>query len=205
MIASMVIWFSLITISLSGMLVCAGAGMPQLHMILTAIVSVGIALVAIFENLSLRRSGASKSAIASTTARNMGFVYVWAAIAIALTYLFLLQWREWWHFLIAFAVVGALCLFYSNALMRDAEAGRHDPVMLKIGRSLTWAQLVGMLIAMVGMLVDGKLERYANPRHLDWAAQNVFFFGAMALAVISGVALYVGRNDEIPEPAAQQT
>lgn len=205
MVASMVIWFVVLTISLSVMMISVGGHMPQMQMLMAAIVSIGIALVAVFENLSLRRSGASKSAIAASTARNMSFVYIFGAVAIALTYLFLLKWKEWWHFFGAFAVVGALCLFYANTLSRDAAAGREDPAMLKIGRTLTWVQLVGMVAAMIGMFVDGKLERYVNPRYTDWAAQHVFFFGAMGLAIISAFALYAGRDDSSAPTRVPQT
>jgi hypothetical protein len=193
--ASMIIWFTLITVSLSAMIIAAGAGTPVLHMVMTAVISIGIALVAVFENSKLRSEGAAKSVIAASTARSMGFVYVWGALAIAVTYLYILQWHEWWHFLTAFAVAATLCLFYSNMLTRDAEAGRVDAPMLNLGRILTWVQLVGMGIAMIGMLIDGKLSRYHNPKHMDWAAQNIFFFGALALALISAYALWVGRND----------
>jgi hypothetical protein len=193
--ASMVIWFVLITFSLSAMIVAAGAGMPVAHMLMTGLISVGIALVAIFENVKLRSQNAPKTAVAATTARNMGFVYVWGALAIAVTYVFILRWHEWWHFMAAFAIAGVLSLFYANTLARDEQAGRSDRTMLDIGRYLTWVQLVGMVIAMVGMAIDGKLSRYLDPRHMDWAAQNIFFFGALALAIISAYALWAARND----------
>lgn len=203
--ASLVIWFTLITASLCAMIIAAGAGMPLLHMLMTGLVSVGIALVALFENTKLRNEGASKNAIAASTSRNMGFIYVWGALTIAITYIFILRWHEWWHFMTAFAVAGALCLFYSNTLLRDDSTGREDATLLNAGRVLTWVQLVGMVIAMIGMIIDGKLTRYANPKHLDWAAQNIFFFGALGLAIISAYALWAGRNDKIGQSAANAT
>ncbi|MGD9786116.1 MAG: hypothetical protein AB7E80_06485 [Hyphomicrobiaceae bacterium] len=193
--ASLLIWFALITVSLCAMIVAIGAGAPMIHLVLTGLLSVGIALIAIVENGKLRAAGASKGEIAASTARNMGFVYVWGAVAIAVTYLFLLRWHEWWHFFAAFAVAGALCLFFANTLLRDAESGRIDPTMMKIGQALAWVQLVGMVVAMIGMIIDGKLSRHLNPRHLDWAAQHVFFCGALALALISAYALWAARND----------
>ena len=195
MTASLVIWFLLITFSLSAMILSIGAGLPLVHLLMTGLVSVGIALVAIFENVKLRREGANRTTVAASTARNMGFVYVWGAVAIAITYLFLLQWKEWWQFFLAFAVAGTLCLFYANTITRDQEAGRVDETVLGIGHKLTWVQLVGMVIAMVGMLIDGKMTRYLTPRYTDWAGQNIFFFGAMALALLSAYALWAARDD----------
>lgn len=193
---SMIIWFMLITVSLCLMVIAAGAGAPRVHLGMAGFVSIGIALVAILENGKLRAAGASKTAVAASTARSMGFVYVWGALGIAITYMLVLRWHEWWHFLSAFAVAGALCLFFSNLLTRDDQAGRVDATMLNIGRYLTWVQLVGMAVAVVGMIADGKLVRYVNPRHQDWAAQNIFFFGAVALALISAYALWAARNDQ---------
>lgn len=52
-----------------------------------------------------------------------------------------------------------------------------------------------MLATIAGMLIDGKLTRYKNPKMLDWAAQNTFFVGAIGLAVLSAYALWASRND----------
>jgi hypothetical protein len=51
------------------------------------------------------------------------------------------------------------------------------------------SQLAGMILVVVGLLIDGKMVRFLDPRYTDWAANNVFFFGALALAAISGHAL----------------
>lgn len=192
---SMVLWGFAFTISLVVMLLTAGARMPMVHLAMAALITLGIAFVAILENKSMRDSGTSKPLVAAATARNMGFIYIWGAVVIAITYLSLLSWHEWWHWFIGFALVGTMCIFYSNTLTRDAEAGRQDNTMLSIGNKLTWVQLIGMLIAIVGMLVDGKLTRFVNPKLMDWAAQNTFFAGAMGLAVISAYALWAGKND----------
>lgn len=193
--SSMVLWGFSFAISLAAMLLTAGARMPMLHLAIAAVITLGIAFVAILENKNLRDSGAAKPLVAAATARNMGFIYIWGAIVIAITYSSLLYWHEWWHWFIGFALVGTICIFYANALTRDAQAGRQDDTLLNIGNKLTWVQLIGMLIAMVGMLVDGKLTRFVNPKLMDWAAQNTFFAGAMGLAVISAYALWAGKND----------
>lgn len=193
---SMVLWGFAFTISLVVMLLTAGARMPMVHLAMAALITLGIAFVAILENKSMRDSGTSKPLVAAATARNMGFIYIWGAVVIAITYLSLLSWHEWWHWFIGFALVGTMCIFYSNTLTRDAEAGRQDNTMLSIGNKLTWVQLIGMLIAIVGMLVDGKLTRFVNPKLMDWAAQNTFFAGAIGLAIVSAYALWAGKNDK---------
>ncbi|HXF53700.1 MAG TPA: hypothetical protein VNK52_06205 [Hyphomicrobiaceae bacterium] len=164
--------------------------MAYANMAIAAAASTVFALVAMRDNLALRRAGAAKSAIASSTARHMGIVWIWGALALAVTYATgVLVWREWWHFLLAFAAVGGLCLFFAAMLEKDARAGREDATMLRLGRQLAIIQLAGMVIAVLGLLIDGKMTRFLNPRYTDWAANNVFFFGAVAIAVISANAL----------------
>lgn len=194
---SILMWGFAFAISLAGMLLTAGARLPLIHLSLGALICLGIASVGIIENQKQRQSSASKAEIASATARNMGFIYVWSATVIALTYMALLSWHEWWHWFAGLALIGAACVFYSNTLSRDAAEGRVDDTMLSLGNKLTWIQLVGMLAAIIGMLVDGKLTRYQNPRLMDWAAQNTFFVGAIGLAVLSAYALWAARNDRI--------
>ena len=54
--------------------------------------------------------------------------------------------------------------------------------------------LAGMVVTMLGLIIDGKMTRFLDPRHGDWAANNFFFFGAMALAAISLNALLASRS-----------
>jgi hypothetical protein len=171
-----------------------GVHMAYIHMAVAAAVSLGLALVAIRENLALRRVGAAKSAIASSTARHMGIVWTWGGLVLAATYATgVLVWREWWQFLLAFAVAAGLCLLFSAALDKDARAGREDETMLKLGRVLAIVQLIGMVIAVLGLIIDGKMTRFLNPRYTDWAANDVFLFGALAVAAISANALRASR------------
>jgi hypothetical protein len=181
-------------LSVSAMVLAAGAKLPGVHMALAAVVGVAIALLAIRENRALRAASATKTTLAESTARFMGLVWTWGAIGLLVTYLAVLRWHEWWHFFLAFAAVGTLCLAMAAMLARDGKAGRQDEAMLKIARTLTMVQLAGMVITMLGLIVDGKMTRFLDPRHGDWAANNIFFFGAMALAAISLNALLASRS-----------
>ena len=64
--------------------------------------------------------------------------------------------------------------------------------MLRIARYLAIVQLVGMVVTMLGLIIDGKMVRFLTLRFTDWAANNVFF-GALGIAVISAYAL---RNNK---------
>ena len=105
-----------------------------------------------------------------------------------LTYVFVLNWREWWQYVLAAVAAAALCLYFASMMAKDAETGRRDEAMLNLARYLTIGQLAGMVIAMVGMIIDDKMPR--DPGEPDWAANAIFFFGAAALAAISLNALW---------------
>ena len=57
---------------------------------------------------------------------------------------------------------------------------------------LVIAQFVGMMVAAISMLIDGKFPRgIDNP---DWAAMNIFFFGALSIAAVSLNSLLSSRD-----------
>lgn len=164
--------------------------MAYAHMGIAAIVAVGFATNFFMANNSLRASGASKSAVAATTSRYVGYVAGWAAVCLLTIYgTGVLRWREWLTFTIVCAVIAALSLLFANMLQRDAEAGKEDAGMLKLANTLAIVLLAGMVITIVGLILDKKMVRFLNPAYTDWAANNVFFFAAVALAAISGHAL----------------
>lgn len=192
--AAMFIWMLGIALGIVILVLSAATAQPLLHMAAAALISIVIALVAIRENRQLHATGASTPTIAASTARHMGFVWVWGALSLLVTYFFILRWHEWFHFFLGFAVAGALCLFIAGTLDRDGASGREDPTMMKIARYLTIAQLVGMVITVIGLIVDGKMTRYQTPRFTDWAANNIFFFGAIALAAMSANSLMTSKS-----------
>ena len=186
--SSIVIWMTSLTLSLCAIILSAAAGMPQFLMSMSGFISLAFALLAIREYRMLLNAGASASKIGSSTAHYMGLVWIWGALALLVTYYFILRWHEWWVFFLTFAAVGVLCLFIAATLGRDADRGRDDATMLTLTRYLAIGQLIGMVIAMVGMLVDPS-KSFLNVQRPDWAANNIFFFGAFALAAISLHAL----------------
>lgn len=188
--SSLIAWMIILTLSLSLMIITAAAKMPELHMALSAMIGIAFAVLAVREHKQLRESGANKSAVGASTARYMGLVWVWGALSLLVTYMFILQWREWLTFFLAFAALGGLCLFIAATLERDAQTGKEDPTLLKIGRAMSWVLFAGMLITMIGLIVDGKMARFLNAtKYGDWAANHICFFGAFALACISLNAL----------------
>jgi hypothetical protein len=194
MTSSLIIWMAGLAVGVGAMVLAAGAKMPGAHMAMAATIGILIAMLAVRENRALLAASASKTTLAESTARYMGLVWTWGALGLLVTYVAVLRWHEWWHFFLAFAAVAVVCLALAATLARDGKAGRQDEAMLKVARALTMVQLAGMVVTMLGLIIDGKMTRFLDPRHGDWAANNFFFFGAMALAAISLNALLASRS-----------
>ena len=195
--SSLVVWMLTLALSLSAIVLSAAAGKPAVHLAMTALVSLVVAVLALRENKDLRAARASRSTVAASTARYMGLIWVWGALGLLMTYFFILtEWKEWWQFFLAFAVVAVLCLFFAATLGNDAEKGQDDETMLRLGRALVWGQLIGMLVTIIGLWVDHN-KSFLNVKNPDWAANNIFFFGAIALAAISASSLLADRKSKV--------
>ena len=199
--SSMIVWMMGIGISVAAMVVAAAIQHHYLHMMVAAAVSIVVALAAFGEARERREAHAEAGLIASANLRHMGLVWAWGAIVIIITYTSVLAWKEWWHFALAFILLSGLCLFFSASLKNEPE-GSTDAGMLSLSRYLAIGQFAATVITIVGMLtfdgrtfkVGGKMLRYLDARHTDWAANNVFLFGAVALAAISWLAIQATRE-----------
>lgn len=195
----MIFWTLTIGISVSLLVITAAAkaSMPHMayaHMLIAAAVSITFALVAIREMRSMSEGAASEAALGAATARFSGVVWTWGALGLLATYsVGIMYWNEWWHFFLAFAAAAVLSLGFARMLQRDADAGKQDEAILKLSRYAGILQLVGMIIVVLGLLIDGKMVRFLVPRHTDWAGNNIFFFGALALAAISAYSLRLNK------------
>ena len=196
----MVFWMLGIAVSVAGMVLAAGGRSTSVqaayaHLVIAAGIAILFALKAIQDVREMHARGERQGVIAATSARYMGLIWAWGALGLFVTYgLGVLTWREWQPFFIAFVVAAGLCLFFSATLNKDAAAGKDDPTMLKLAYYLAITQLVGMVAIMFGLAIDGKMTRFLNPRFTDWAANNIFFFGAVALAAVSAYAIKSHRQ-----------
>jgi len=196
----MIFWALSITISIALLVITAAGKLSEpwlayAHMSVAAVACIAFAIVAVRDTSKLADNRASRSAVAASSARFMSYVWAWGALALLISYSTgIVEWHEWFHFFLAFAIAGAAAMFFAKLLQRDAEVGKDDETILKVSRYLGYAQLFGMLAVMIGLIIDGKMTRFLVPRHGDWAANNIFFFGALALAIISAYSLRVSAN-----------
>lgn len=187
-------WFAYLAVGVIATVRLVAVDQRQISLPICGVIALVYVLLAIGEDRRLKAAGASEGRLAAASARQMALVWVWGAASLIVIYLWLLQWREWWHFFTAFAVAGGLSLWLSFTLERDARAGVTDDTMLKLARLLAWGQLVGMVAAIVGLFIDGKVTRHLNPvKYPDWAGNHIFLCGAAALLAISAYALFGAR------------
>ncbi len=191
---AMVAWILAIGASVAALVISAAArsgdvNMAYAHLTIAAGTNILFALMAIRELAAAAAAGETRAALAAKSARSMGLVWTWAALVIFVTYgTGVLTWKEWPAHVVGLVVVGGLCLTISNALIKTANDG-DDETMLTMARYGAIAQLVAMVALMLGFLLDGQMKRFLVERFTDWPAKNVMFFGAMAIAAISGAAL----------------
>jgi len=200
-------WVISLTIGLAAILWSAAEVAPAWHTLASALVAALIAVAAVIDNRGLYRRGASKHQIASSTAGYMALVWTWGAIGLLATYVPLfdiLRWKEWLVFTLVFAGVAGLCLAFTVIIATDGKRNSTDPTMLTLAHYLSVGQLAGMVIAAIGLVVDGKIPATVKKsiEWQDWAANNIFFFGALALAAISANALYMTRHERKAETVA---
>ena len=193
--SSLTAWMINLTLSLCAIILAAGTNSPTLHMAASGAVSLVLAILAVREHAALNASGASKSVVGASTARYAGLIWAWGALGILVTYDFILdkKWPEWPQYFLGFMLAAAGCLFFANMLSKDSASGKDDSSVLSLGRALVILQFIGMMVAAITMLIDGKFPR--GLEYPDWAARNIFFFGALSIAAISLTALLSTRNN----------
>lgn len=187
---AIIIWMTSFTIATCSTVLSAASHAYTFHLCVTATVTLAIAVMAVQAHRQLMAEGGSRSALAASTSRYIGMIWIWAACAVLITYQFILTWREALPFVFGLMVVGAGCLCLAIMFDREAAVGREDETMLGLGRTLNTIQMVGMLIAVIGLVADGKFGAGAKlVQRPDWAANNIFFFGALAVALVGAQAL----------------
>lgn len=187
-ILEVLIWVLVFAAGLAGVFFTVEQVAPKLLLAATGTVSLLIALSGMIHRSQFIKNGSPKSAVESLTARYMGFAWLWGALAILLVYTLLLQWREWPQFVAGFGIVGLLSLGFSALLARDAELGREDATLLRLGRYLCIGQAIGMVVTLIGLAIDPDKE-FIYIRETDWAGNSIFLMGAVSLLLLSAHAL----------------
>lgn len=122
--------------------------------------------------------------------RLTALVYAWGATAMLAIYtLSELKWRHGWQYGSAMALIAGGLLWYVHALGKPGSSLASDNSLARVG-SLTvlhGTAAVGGLIFLIG---SGKL---ATPKS-DWAANDVFLAGGVAIAILAGLTARTHRR-----------
>jgi len=195
----MVLWMSGIAASVCMLVISAaiGAHVPaavNAHLVIAGLVSTVMAQIAISETRKLIQSGATDMAVAGSLMRFMGLIFAWAALAISVTYgTGILKWSAWWQYFAISMVLAGLCLFVSR-LLCEAVGQHRDQSMLHLTRYLAGTTLFATVIA-IAFFGLNRLDPVSTLATSTWAADNVFFFGAFALAAVSSYLLKASINE----------
>jgi hypothetical protein len=195
----MVLWMMGIAISVCLLVISAaiGAQVPivgNAHLIIAGLVSTVMALLAIGEARKLIQVGASDMMVTGSLMGFMGLIWAWAALAISITYgTGILEWSAWWQYFAGSMVLAGLFLFSSRLLCVASHQGR-DQTKLRITQYMAGITLLATVtaIAFCGL---NQLNTVSAIEIGTWAAENVFFFGAFALAAISSYLLKASVNE----------
>lgn len=189
---TMVVWILALSIAVSVHAITAAMPSVELHALISVMISLVIAVLAVRENERVLTSQNDIFDLAAANARYMAVVWGWAAVTVTLTYASVLHWADWWHYAMPISAAAVLYLCFANLMDKGNESTTANRA-LKLARFLAIVQLVGALASIVGLIAGGKLAfaSHVSIANLarDWAANDIFFFGATALAVISAVAL----------------
>jgi hypothetical protein len=183
--SAIIIWILAIGLSTAGLTVAAALKLQYLHMVITAAVSVFMALAAIAE----MRRAESNDARAAISLRHLGLVWTWVALNLFVTYAYILMWRPWMSLFIACFLSGGLCLFLASTLQAARDAGAQDQQFARMARLIAIVQLVVTAIALAALALETFLWQSIDTRLQGWAAGSLCLFGALAIAAISLNAL----------------
>jgi hypothetical protein len=195
-----VAWGMGIAVSVAALVACASMRADAViwawvHLAVAAISAMGLALAGVATTRALAKDAAKEQVIAAASARSIGMIWTWAALALVATYATrVLVWWEWWHFTVAAIVAAGLCFFFERTLLADANNPDADDTMMRFAETLAIIQLAGMGVALLGLLIDGKMSRFLTVRYTDWAANAIFFFGALGIALVSAHDIQLRRR-----------
>lgn len=190
---NIVLWLVLaLVLSIAGMTFAAPAHLKLAHILLAGAAAGGLIQVSLVVNMPYWRglAGGERSDDATIdaarrNARLIAIVYMWGAVALmAIYYLTRLNWYHAWQYAAGMALISAGIFAYVHVLGRQGSLLR-QPVALQLVEALTALQVIAAAGGLGFLLGTGKLMT----RKDDWAANDVFLMGGLAIIVLSVHAL----------------
>lgn len=181
----------LLVVDVAVLLVAAASGRLRIVAFAAACFAGAIAVAAVVTNMrywtetSGADAGRSVQALVGN-ARLTALAWLWGACAMQAVYLTPvtgLKWQHAWQYAAAMLCAAALCRAYASWLAGGDAATRARLSAWASG--LATAQAIGGAIGATVLVATGKLVTWRP----DWAANQIFLFGALLLAVLAAVIL----------------
>lgn len=178
--------------SLAGMITGISSDMPRFSMAAAGLFGMALVATAVDVNLAWWRQGeaaAAPDAQASAAISNTHLLvigYFWGALALLLIYrMTSLRWQHGLQYGAGMAAIGWMALVYVHLLARPTSRLRTPAALMQA----TWLALAHGGAALGGvmfLLVSGKFNSIKG----DWAANQVFLAGGLAVVGLSVVGAY---------------
>jgi hypothetical protein len=180
------------------MVAAAASGRLRLVPIIAGAFAIGMIAATLGLDRKLRalpvaeRPGGEQAALA-INGRLLAIVYLWGALAMQglyLTPLTGLRWQHGWQYVAAMALVAASAWTFARLVVVADPAERRKMVSLALPLAVVHA--FGGAMGLMFLVVSGKMST-VRP---DWAANQVFFWGATAVTVVAAIGLRVQTRAE---------
>lgn len=178
------------------MIASAGRGMSTVTGAAAALFGASIVLVGLGINKPLWRlepfriTEEAAPVAAQRNAKLMALAWAWGAAAMAGVYtLGGLRWYHAWQYGAGMALFAVFTWAFGLAIVRSEQLSVKRMLLLR-GLQLTVVQGVAAAGGVVYLLISGKLLT-SRP---DWAANQIFLTGGIAIAALSAMAAYTQRK-----------
>jgi len=127
---------------------------------------------------------------AQRNAKLMALAWAWGAAAMAGVYtLGGLRWQHDWQYGSAMALIAVFTWGFGLAIARAEQPSTRQMLLLR-GLQLTIIQGVAAAGGVIYLLAAGKLMTFRS----DWAANQIFLAGGVAIVVLSAMAVITQRR-----------
>jgi MFS family permease len=182
--------------SVAVMVFGARHGLPALAAAAAALFAAAMLVVGLRMNRPLwalpedRITSEAAPVAARRNSRLMAITFAWGAAAMFAVYsLTGLRWYHAWQYGSAMALLAVLAFGYGLAIGRTEGPSRRRMLLLR-GLQLTVIQALAAAGGVLFLIVSGKLMTMRS----DWAANQVFLFGGLAIAGLSVMAAVTQRR-----------
>lgn len=181
-----------IAASIAAMVSGVAAGMPGLSWAGAGLFAVALVAVSIDVNRPWWAQAGSDAdldlaiAAAIRNARLMILGYLWGSLALFAIYrLSGLRWHHGIQYAVGMAVIAWLILAYVHLIARS-DSSLRSPRALLLATRVSLAHGAGALAGIAFLIVSGKIHSIKS----DWAANQVFLAGGLAVVALSLIAAY---------------